>query len=87
MTVQFNKPTCRWTILGTAAEVQRSAERGRVLAALQDAAGPMTPTKRVTVASTSDRYVLLRVTSELRGPFSGRRKPTAPPMSRPHSAE
>jgi hypothetical protein len=43
MAIQFNKATCRWTIIGTAAEVQRSAERGRVLAALQDAGGPMTP--------------------------------------------
>jgi hypothetical protein len=30
--VQFNKATCRWTILGVAAEVHRSAERGRVIA-------------------------------------------------------
>jgi hypothetical protein len=30
-------------ILGAAGEVHRSAERSRVLAALQDAAGPMTP--------------------------------------------
>jgi hypothetical protein len=55
MAVQFNKATCRWTILGTAAEVQRSAERGRVLAALQDAGGPMTPTEIQAAADLRSR--------------------------------
>jgi RecA-family ATPase len=48
--VQFNKATCRWTILGTAAEVHRSAERNRVLAALSEAVGPMTP-KEIQIAA------------------------------------
>src|SRR5207244_11498573 len=41
--LQFNKDTCRWTILGDAAEINRSGERQRVLAALDEAGGPMTP--------------------------------------------
>jgi hypothetical protein len=34
--LQFNKTTCKWSALGVAAEVFRSAERNRVLEALQD---------------------------------------------------
>jgi hypothetical protein len=33
-----NKDTCRWTILGSAAEVHRSSERGRIAVALTGAA-------------------------------------------------
>ena len=32
--LQFNRDTCRWTILGSAAEVHRSSERNRIAAAL-----------------------------------------------------
>jgi len=39
--LQFDKPSCRWTILGEAADVNRSAERGRVIAALKEAGGPL----------------------------------------------
>jgi len=48
--LQFNKGTCRWTILGSAADVHRSAERGRVLAALEEAAAPMKP-KEIQIAA------------------------------------
>jgi hypothetical protein len=37
--VSFDRETCRWTILGEAAEIQRSNERTRVLAALADVPG------------------------------------------------
>ena len=37
LAVEFNKDTCRWRILGSAAEVHISDERARVLAALADA--------------------------------------------------
>jgi hypothetical protein len=37
LAVQFSKSTCRWTILGEAAAVQRSGERARILAALTGA--------------------------------------------------
>jgi hypothetical protein len=35
--LQFNKETCRWTILGAAGEVHRSNERGRIIEALTGA--------------------------------------------------
>lgn len=39
--VSFDKHGCRWAILGTAAEVHRSNERGKILDALESANGPM----------------------------------------------
>jgi hypothetical protein len=50
LAIQFSPETCRWTILGEAAEVRRSDERGRVLAALADAAEPM-PTNEIMAAA------------------------------------
>src|SRR5262245_18295551 len=41
--VTFDKLTCRWTILGTAADVHRSNERASILAALDEATEPMGP--------------------------------------------
>jgi hypothetical protein len=37
LAVQFSRETCRWTILGDAAEVRQSDERARVLVALEGA--------------------------------------------------
>jgi len=37
LAVQFSRETCRWIILGDAAQVQRSDQRARVLAALENA--------------------------------------------------
>lgn len=42
--VSFDKPTCRWIILGAASAVRRTDERGSVLAALREADAPMSPT-------------------------------------------
>jgi hypothetical protein len=39
----FSKATCRWTILGAFADVQRTEERGRILAALDEEGAPMRP--------------------------------------------
>jgi hypothetical protein len=39
LAVQFSKENCRWTILGQAAEVRRSEQRGLILTALEEA-GP-----------------------------------------------
>jgi hypothetical protein len=39
--MQFEKETCRWTILGKASEVHRSTERARVIAALTAAGQPL----------------------------------------------
>jgi hypothetical protein len=35
--MNFDRETCQWTVLGSAAEQSRSSERSRVLAALEDA--------------------------------------------------
>jgi AAA domain/RepB DNA-primase from phage plasmid len=39
--VHFEKTTCRWSILGEASVVHRSAERSQVIAALTEAGGPL----------------------------------------------
>jgi hypothetical protein len=41
--VTFDKHGCRWTIMGNAADVHRSNERGKILAALAEATEPLTP--------------------------------------------
>jgi hypothetical protein len=41
--MQFDKDTCRWVVLGAAADVQRSNERGRIIAALKSASQPLSP--------------------------------------------
>jgi hypothetical protein len=43
--VEFHKESCRWTILGVAADVQRSDERSRIIAALQASSEPMGPSE------------------------------------------
>jgi hypothetical protein len=37
LAIQFSKESCRWRILGLATEIHLSDQRGRVLAALEDA--------------------------------------------------
>jgi hypothetical protein len=46
--ITFDKHSCKWTILGTAADVHRSNERGRILAVLADATEPLTPQEIVS---------------------------------------
>ena len=41
--VSFDKHSCRWTILGNAADVQRSDQRGRILDALLEAGEYLSP--------------------------------------------
>jgi hypothetical protein len=41
--VLLDKAACRWVVLGEAASVRRTDERGAVLAALEDADEPMSP--------------------------------------------
>jgi len=41
--VSFDKHACKWTILGEAADVQRSDQRGRILEALQGATETLSP--------------------------------------------
>jgi hypothetical protein len=41
LAIEFNKNTCRWTILGTAAEVHQSDQRKAIIAALVESGEPM----------------------------------------------
>ncbi|HEX2554730.1 MAG TPA: AAA family ATPase [Microvirga sp.] len=43
--VTFNKDSCLWIVQGQAAEVRRTDERGAILALLEEADEPMTPTE------------------------------------------
>src|SRR5205814_3172471 len=49
--------TCRWTILGDAAEVLRSDSRGKILAALSEAPELMTPSDIVTATGLGRQNV------------------------------
>ncbi len=53
--LQFNKTTCRWTILGEAAEVFRSEERGRIVAALEEAGEALSVTEIMAAARIKSR--------------------------------
>jgi hypothetical protein len=41
LAIQFSKDSCRWTILGTAAEVHLSEQRKTIIAALAEHGVPM----------------------------------------------
>jgi hypothetical protein len=51
--MRFDRETCRWVVLGEAAEVHRSGERTRVLAVLRD--GPRTVTEIKAAAELRSR--------------------------------
>ena len=53
--LQFDKPSCRWTILGEAAEVFRSGERNRVIAALEEAGEVLSVTEIMAAAGIKSR--------------------------------
>src|SRR5262249_44800666 len=53
--VQFDRETCRWTILGEAAEFHRSAERTRVLAVLKEAGRPLSVNEIKAAADLQNR--------------------------------
>jgi hypothetical protein len=42
LAIEFNKPTCRWRVLGDAGEVHISEQRGKIIGALKEADAPMT---------------------------------------------
>ncbi len=44
LAIQFSKETCRWTVLGAAAEIHISEQRSKIAAALKEANAPMTVT-------------------------------------------
>jgi hypothetical protein len=59
--VNFDKHSCRWTILGNASDVHRSNERGKILATLLNATellGPQQIADRTRMKSDNVRYLL-----------------------------
>jgi hypothetical protein len=59
--VSFDPTTCRWTILGEAAEIHRSETRGAILAVLDDAKEPLSPEEIATQAGLSKNTVRQRL--------------------------
>jgi hypothetical protein len=59
--VTFDPTTCRWTILGEAAEIHRSETRGAILAVLDDAKEPLSPDEIATQAGLSKNTVRQRL--------------------------
>ncbi len=55
LAVQFSRETCRWTILGEAAEVHQSDERGRVLVALEGANQGLSVSEIIAAANLASR--------------------------------
>lgn len=55
LAVEFNKETCRWTILGNAEELRRSHTRSEIIDALSD--GPMGPTDVAKVTGLTSANV------------------------------
>jgi len=53
--LQFNKTTCKWTILGETAEVFRSEERSRVIAALEEAGEALSVEEIMAAAGIKSR--------------------------------
>jgi hypothetical protein len=53
--LQFNKDSCRWTILGSAAEVHRSNERSRIVLALTGAEGGLAVKEIMSIAEFRNR--------------------------------
>jgi hypothetical protein len=56
--VAFDKLTCRWNILGAAAEVRRSDERSVILGVLKEADEPMSPKDIMIAAELSNRNAI-----------------------------
>ena len=64
--VSFHKVGCRWTILGNASEVHRSAERGQILSAFMEAGGVLSP-QEITAAtgmSSNNVWQIHRMTAD-----------------------
>jgi hypothetical protein len=51
LAIQFSKDTCRWTILGTSAEIHVSDQRSKIIAALKEADAPMKVTELMEATS------------------------------------
>ena len=61
LVIQFDKETCRWTLLGSATEVHRSAERARLLAVMAEAKEPLSPKEIMVATGRSDRNAVYQL--------------------------
>ncbi len=59
--VTFNKATCRWTIVGDAAEVQRSDTRSKILDVLKRTNVAMGPSDIAAAAELKESVVKVRL--------------------------
>ena len=68
LALQFSKDACRWTILGDAADVQRSEQRARVLVALEEAAAaglsPREAASEVGLTNDNAKQLLRRMAKD-----------------------
>jgi hypothetical protein len=55
--MEFDKPTCTWSIRGDASVVRRSAERNKILAAVKEIGQPATPKEIADEAGLKTDYV------------------------------
>lgn len=55
--VLFDKPTCRWSALGKAADVRRTGERAEILSVLTEATEPMNP-RDLSIACDAPRNAI-----------------------------
>jgi hypothetical protein len=65
--IEFNADTCRYTILGEAAEVHRSDERKTILSVLRNAREPLSPKEIASGAGMKDgnvRFLLHKMTGD-----------------------
>jgi hypothetical protein len=53
--LEFSKSSCRWRIIGEAADFRRSDERGRVLTAMRDSGQPMSASEVAIAAELKSR--------------------------------
>ena len=65
--MQFEKATCRWSILGAASEVHRSNERARVIAALKAAGQPLSVREIIADAELLNRNAADILLSKMSG--------------------
>jgi hypothetical protein len=65
--IRFNRATCRWEILGEAADVKRSDERSKILDVLKEAEETMTPLQiaaAVGVRRENVRFLLTKMVAD-----------------------
>lgn len=85
--VAFDRQTCRWSMLGDAGEVRRSAERCKIIEALRVEAEPMSPAQLAVVTEMPSGNVRRLLHSMSRGDEVmkvGRAKYTLPDINPPN---